>query len=127
MPTASWGTTITSWSRHRTRTFQEHETPQSAFEARNQIFLGFQAFVGEVCKNILDRDLIQNIPREQVLADRPDPEELFNGKDLGSRKSRNLKIQAAFEKHQYTLKEIGSHLELHPDYLSRLLGHMRKR
>jgi hypothetical protein len=53
--------------------------------------------------------------------------ELFNDKVMGSKKKRNNRIKAAFEEHQYPLKEIGEHLKLNPNYLSRLLGDMRKR
>ncbi len=96
-------------------------------ETRNQIFMGSETFVREVFKNINNRDSLRNIPREQILADRPDLTELLGERILISKERRNQKIKEAFEAHQYTLKEIGSFLGLHPDYLSRLLSQMRKR
>ena len=89
--------------------------------------MGSEEFVKEVLKSVHDRDLMQNIPRKQLLADRPGLEELFISKVQVSKKRRNRQVKAAFEEHQYTLKEIGNFLNLHPDYLSRLLSQMRKR
>jgi REP element-mobilizing transposase RayT len=104
-----------------------NDTDSPFHEARNQIFMGSEEFVNEVLKNVQDRSLLQNIPRNQLLADRPGLKELFRGKLNGSNKNRNRQIRAAFEEHQYTLKEIGTFIGLHPDYLSRLLNQMRKR
>ena len=103
----------------------DHDSP--FHKARNQIFMGSEAFVNEVLRNVHDRNSIQSIPRQQLFADRPQLDKLFKGTLLASKKLRNRQIRAAFEEHQYTLKEIGNYLRLNPDYLSRLLTQMRKR
>jgi len=35
-------------------------------------------------------------------------------------------LKDAFDRYGYTLREIGDHLDLHPNYISSLLGKMRK-
>jgi len=70
--------------------------------------------------------MLIDIPKTQKLAARPALVKIFGNGNRTSKKLRNSRIKEAFEKHQYTLREIGQHLQLHPDYLSRLLGEMRK-
>ena len=96
-------------------------------EAKHKIFLGSDSYVGEVLKNVVCDDTWKIISRERKIADRPSLEELFDGNDFLPKKARNRLIKVTFEEHQYTLKEIGDHLELNPNYLSRLLCDMRKR
>ena len=96
-------------------------------EAKNQIFLGSDSFVQEMMRQVEDGDTLQNLPRTQKLAGKPALEELFSGKAMKSKRNRNEQIKAAFETHQYSLREIGDYLGLNPNYLSRLLGDMRKK
>ena len=96
-------------------------------EARNQIFLGSDAFVRETLKHISRNDIMGTLPREQKMAGRPTLQELFVSNAGLPKNVRNIMIKAAFEEHQYTLKEIGEYLQLNPNYLSRLLGDMRKK
>ncbi|MDF1527125.1 MAG: transposase [bacterium] len=96
-------------------------------EAKNQIFIGSDSFIRETMLKVRDPDTLQSLPRGQKMAGRPALNELFNDKVMGSRKKRNNRIKAAFEEYQYPLKEIGEHLKLNPNYLSRLLGDMRKK
>jgi hypothetical protein len=96
-------------------------------EAKNQIFLGSDSFVQEMMRQVEDGDTLQNLPRAQKLAGKPALEELFSGKAMKSKRNRNEQIKAAFETHQYSLREIGDYLGLNPNYLSRLLGDMRKK
>jgi putative transposase len=96
-------------------------------EVRNQIFIGSDSFVKETMMQVNKNHTLQNLSREQKLAGRPALDELFNKRVMRTKKGRNKKIKAAFEIHQFTLKEIGEYLRLNPNYLSRLLCEMRKR
>ena len=90
------------------------------------IYLGDAQFIQGV-EGWMDQDLVsKEIPLIQRKASRPTLDELFKGTALSSRKKRNLKIVEAFQKHLYTQREIGEHLNLHPAYLSRLIKHLLK-
>jgi putative transposase len=95
-------------------------------EAKNQIFLGSDSFIAEAMQHADCTGILIDIPRTQKLAARPTLVDIFENGNRTSKKLRNLRIKEAFEKHQYTLREIGQHLQLHPDYLSRLMHEMRK-
>ena len=96
-------------------------------EAKNQIFIGSDSFIRETMLRIDSKDKLRNLPRKQRMAGRPALNEIFNAKAIRSKKERNNTIQAAYEVHQYHLKEIGEHLNLNPNYLSHLLIEMRKK
>jgi REP element-mobilizing transposase RayT len=96
-------------------------------EARNQIFLGSDSFIAEAMQYTEGADLLSDIPKIQKLAARPALESIFETGSVTSKETRNLKIKEAYEKHRYTLREIGQHLQLNADYLSRRLIEMRKR
>ena len=95
-------------------------------EAKNQIFLGSDSFVQEVMKHAKESDEIKNVPREQKFAGRPVLDKIFDLKTLHSKKTRNTKIQHAYLNYGYTLREIADHLNLNPNYLSFMLGKMKK-
>ena len=89
-------------------------------ELKNKIFLGDTEFIQEVAA-ITGMDFIpREIPLVQRKAARPPLQGLFSGGILASKKQRDRKIVEAFQKHLYTQREIGEHLNLHPAYLSRL-------
>ncbi len=96
-------------------------------EAKNQIFLGSDSFIAEAMLHAENADLLSDIPKIQKLAARPTLANIFGKGSFTSKKIRNSKIKEAYEKHLYTLREIGQHLQLNSDYLSRLLIEMRKR
>jgi len=96
-------------------------------EAKNQIFLGSDSFIADAIQHVENADLLSDIPKVQKLAARPSLESIFETGSIISKEIRNLKIKEAYEKHRYTLREIGQHLQLNADYLSRLLIDMRKR
>jgi len=96
-------------------------------EAKNQIFLGSDSFIAEAMQHTDSADKLSDIPKIQKLAARPTLINIFAKSSLASKKIRNLKIVEAYEIHRYTLREIGQHLQLNSDYLSRLLIEMRKR
>ncbi len=95
-------------------------------EAKNQIFLGSDSFIAEAMQHADCTGMLIDIPKTQKLAARPTLGGIFGNSNQTSKKLRNSRIKKAFEKHQYTLREIGQHLQLHPDYLSRLMTEMRK-
>ena len=95
-------------------------------DAKNQIFLGSDPFIAEAMQHADCTGIVIDIPKAQKLAARPTLVGIFQNENRTSKKLRNLRIKEAFEKHQYTLREIGQHLQLHPDYLSRLMHEMRK-
>ncbi len=96
-------------------------------EAKNQIFLGSDSFIEEAMQHAEGADLLSGIPKIQKHAARPALQDIFGKGSFKSKKIRNAKIKGAYEKHGYTLREIGQHLQLNSDYLSRLLIEMRKR
>jgi len=90
-------------------------------EVKAGIYLGDAQFIQGI-EARMDQDLVsREVPLIQRKASRPTLDELFNTGTLSSRKKRNLKIVEAFQKHLYTQREIGEHLNLHPAYLSRLI------
>jgi len=96
-------------------------------EAKNQIFLGSESFVKEAMLHADNAKTLLGIPKAQKLAARPTLDDLFGNINYASKIKRNIKIKEAYDKHLYTLREIGQYLKLNPDYLSRLLVEMRKR
>jgi DNA-directed RNA polymerase specialized sigma24 family protein len=56
---------------------------------------------------------------------RPKLQEIFQGSTR--RKERNRRIVTAHETHEYTLKEIGTHLELHYSTVSRLKAREKRK
>ena len=96
-------------------------------EAKNQIFLGSESFVKEAMLHADNAQTLLGIPKAQKLAARPTLDDLFGNINYASKIKRNIKIKEAYDKHLYTLREIGQYLKLNPDYLSRLLVEMRKR
>ena len=100
---------------------------ESPFEkVKNQLFLGSDSFVEEVREKACFSDELQNVPGVQKFAGSPKLTDLFDGNTLVSSKTRNKRIKEAFDRYGYTLREIGDHLDLHPNYISSLLGKMRK-
>lgn len=93
---------------------------------KHQIFLGSDSFVQEAREKVCPRDGLQNVSGIQKVAGSPGLPDLFRGEALYSKKIRNERILDAFDSYGYTLREIGEHLDLHPNYLSSLLGKMRK-
>ena len=94
-------------------------------EAKNQIFLGSDSFVKEVMKHVDDDDHLTGIPKVQKLAKRPLLEDIF-ASNHQTKALRNILVIEAYDKHRYTLREIGQYLQLNPDYLSRIIAEMRK-
>jgi len=75
-------------------------------EAKNQIFLGSDSFIAEAMQYADCTGTLIDIPRAQRLAARPTLMDIFGNGNLTSKKLRNSRIKEAFEKHQYTLREI---------------------
>lgn len=94
--------------------------------AKGQIFLGSCAFIRKVMGHAGSPELVPDFPRKQRMASRPSLDDLFKEAVNLKKTRRNQNIKLAHETYRYTLREIGSHLNLHPDYLSRLLGDIRK-
>lgn len=101
------------------------EGPWNDIEGR--IYLGDTQFIQEV-EAWMDPDLVsREVPLVQRKASRPKLSELFDVATLTSKKKRNVRIVAAFQKHLYTQREIGEHLGLHPAYLSQIIGQLREK
>ena len=96
-------------------------------EAKNQIFMGSDSFVAEAMNYVRNTDSLSGIPKSQAMSARPSLELIFRNTGRSGKIARNALVWEAFQIHCYTLREIGRHLDLNPDYLSRLLAKMRQR
>ena len=90
-------------------------------DLKGQVFLGSDQFIEEVRCLTEEKKSLNEIPRTQRFAARQSLQILF---PKGIRKDlslRNMLIRSAYLEHGYTQKEIGNHLGLHPNYLSRII------
>ena len=121
-----------STSRKKARTIYEEfvlagigmESPLE--KARNQIFMGSDAFIAEVIRHVHERDELNNVPRAHKTAGRPALGDIFNNSIMTSKKTRNHLILQAYDVHAYTQREIGEFLHLYPGYISRIILRLRK-
>jgi len=95
-------------------------------EAKQQIFLGSEAFISRAMRHINGSDELNNVPIVQKFADRPSLEVIFNNARTTPRDVRDRLIQKAHDNLAYTQREIGEHLGLHPGYVSRIIRKLRK-
>jgi putative transposase len=78
-----------------------------------QVLLGEQTFVQRVKKLLVEKETIQEIPRQQRYAGRPSLAEILDRERLASKTDRNRGMHQAHIHHGYTLKQIAEHLRLH--------------
>jgi putative transposase len=78
--------------------------------------LGSDSFVEQIAPLVDERRAVVDIPRFERLAARPSLDALFV--DVGDKSTRNMRIHEAMRLHEYTLKELATHLGLHYSTIS---------
>ena len=102
------------------------DTESPLKEAKQQIFLGSDAFIAEAMQYVNDHDKLNNVPRLQKHAARPSLEIIFKDAVEAPKERRNHLIMTAHDTHAYTQREIGEHLGMHPGYISNIVLKLRK-
>ncbi|MDI6891476.1 MAG: transposase [Actinomycetota bacterium] len=97
----------------------EEENPWDS--VKGQIFLGSEAFMGELKERLWGKENIKEIPRNQRYLARPSLGKLFGSKELSGKQQRNQIIREAALKYGYTLKEIADFLGLHYTTISKVI------
>ena len=83
-----------------------------------QILLGKGPFIEQTKGLWIDKAKATEVPRIQRLTGRPELKDIFRNKE--TRNERNQMIVKAHETFEYTLTEIGQHVDLHYSTVSRL-------
>jgi REP element-mobilizing transposase RayT len=94
--------------------------------AKKQIFLGSDEFISEMMRFLDGHDELNNVPKIQKFADRPNLKTIFHGVPSISKTVRNNLILNAHDVLAYTQKEIAKFLGLYPGYVSRIILNLRK-
>lgn len=92
-------------------------------KVRGQIALGGESFFEMLQPLLEDKSEIDEIPRRQRVAGRPELDALFAA--VQSREARNEKIVEAVERWGYSQKEVADRLGLHYSAVSRIVGDAR--
>src|SRR4030042_3712775 len=91
-------------------------------KVQGQIFLGSSKFVEEV-KPLLERkEALQEVPKVQRFAHRPELKTVLSLKSRGDKEERNKAIRGAHFNYGYPLIEIGRHLGLHYTTISKIIN-----
>ncbi len=91
-------------------------------KVQGQIFLGSAKFVEEMKPLLEGKEALQEVPRVQRFAHRPELKTALSLKRQGDKEERNKAICNAHFKYGYTLKEIGRHLGLHYTTISKIIN-----
>ena len=87
----------------------------------NGVIFGSEAFVQTHGLNNESTRLLEEVPRVQRFAGRPDIAAIFAEPDLSLRTERNRMICIACEEYGYTMTEVARHLGLHYSTVSKVL------
>ena len=88
-----------------------------------QVLLGSAEFIRQTRERLGEKDVMQEIPREQRHVGRPPLTELFPPRTVLSKSERDRLTLLAHVSHGYTLKEIARVLELHYTTVSKIINH----
>jgi REP element-mobilizing transposase RayT len=91
-------------------------------KVQGQIFLGSAKFVEEMRPLLEGKEALQEVPKVQRFAHRPELKTALSLKSRGDKEERNKAIRSAHFKYGYPLKEIGRHLGLHYTTISKIIN-----
>jgi len=91
-------------------------------KVQGQIFIGSAKFMEEMKPLLEGKEALQEVPKVQRFAHRPDLKTALSLKSGGDKEERNKAIRGAYFKHGYPLKEIGRHLGLHYTTISKIIN-----
>jgi len=91
-------------------------------KVQGQIFLGSSKFVEEMKPLLEGKEALQEVPKIQRFAHRPELETVLSLKRQADKEERNRVIRDAHFKYGYTLKEIGKPLGLHYTTISKIIN-----
>lgn len=91
-------------------------------KVQGQIFIGSAKFVEEMKPLLEGKEALQEVPKVQRFAHRPELKTVLSLKRRGDKEERNKAIRGAHFKYGYSLKEIGSHLGLHYTTISKIIN-----
>lgn len=100
----------------------EKESPWS--ELRGRVFLGSKQFMEKHEERLSQKKTEKEITKEERFANRPSLDEIF--KNIKTKKKRNREIYKAYEKHRYSLKEIGDYFDIHYSTVSRIIKKIKE-
>jgi len=93
------------------------ESPWS--ELRGRVILGSKRFMEKHEGRLSQKKTEKEIAKVERFASRPSLDEIFKG--ITTKKKRNKEIYKAYEKHRYSLKEIGDYFNIHYSTVSRIV------
>ncbi|HJU04715.1 MAG TPA: hypothetical protein VJ692_06135, partial [Nitrospiraceae bacterium] len=89
---------------------------------RGQVLLGSERFVERLAPGLRDTRSLNEIPRQQRFAARPQLSRLFGARTRTNRARRNAAIRQAHAEYGYSLSEIGRAVGLHYSTISRIVN-----
>lgn len=95
-------------------------------DIKGQTLLGEDDFVEGLIGYVRGYEEVEEMPKSQRYINRPELTTLFSENIISDKRTRNVMMVKAINKHGYSQKEIADHLEMHYTSISRVVTKMLK-